>query len=343
MRTAAVPAYVAIVPRTPSLQKIRYDLPTLLHARTGAPGLYLVAIVDGDYWSTNAELYRQGGLRGRELTSVRADDKQRLDIVTDRPAPQIVRTIQQASTAFDGRALPAVPAGDLEPDRPERGLSVTDKSDRAAYAGLGVGGLAGLVLTLVIGLRRRGGTTRRTADEKPVDAREVELRADGKIRQAEKALAQLDRRRNKTVQLLDRRDDACRRLDAARRLRAEDDVLAAAGALVLARQAERVASGAPVKPPCFFNPLHNPGTVQVDWSDDVEVPACQPCASAVRRGQTPRGLLVPTRSGLLGHDRQQVPYWTLDPEDSPMVATGFGALSDDLPERITPRKEDEVR
>jgi len=51
---------------------------------------------------------------------------------------------------------------------------------------------------------------------------------------------------------------------------------------------------------------------------------------------------VPARSGLLGHDRKQVPYWTLDPEDSPMVATGFGALSDDLAERITARK-DEVR
>ena len=343
MRTAGVPVYVAIVPRTPSLQKIRYDLPTLLHARVGAPGLYVVAVVDGNYWSTNAELYRQAGLRGRDLTSVRGDDKRRLDIVSDRPAPQIVRTIQQASTAFDGRALPAVPAGDLEPERPHRGLSVTDKSDRAVYVGLGVGGLLGLVLTLVIGLRRRGGSKpARTA--RPVDAREVELRADGKITQAERALARLDRRRNKTTQQLDRRDDAYRRLDAARALRADetDGLLSAAGALVLARQAERIASGAALEPPCFFDPTHAPGTAKVDWSDEVEVPACQPCASAVRRGKTPRGLQVPARSGLLGHDRKQVPYWTLDPEDSPMVATGFGALSDDLAERITARK-DEVR
>ncbi|MGW5192386.1 hypothetical protein ACWEOO_24285 [Kribbella sp. NPDC004138] len=348
MRTAAVPVYVAITPRTPALQKIRYDLPTLLHARVGAPGLYVVAVVDGNYWSTNAELYRQAGLRGRDLTSVRGDDKRRLDIVSDRPAPQIVRTIQQASTAFDGRALPAVPAGDLEPERPHRGLSVTDKSDRAVYVGLGVGGLLGLVLTLVIGLRRRGGSKRtyegRPTDAPAVDTHRVELRADGKITQAERALARLDRRRNKTTQQLDRRDDAYRRLDAARALRADttDDVLAAAGALVLARQAERIASGAALEPPCFFDPTHAPGTAKVDWSDEVEVPACQPCASAVRRRKTPRGLQVPARSGLLGHDRKQVPYWTLDPEDSPMVATGFGALSDDLAERITARK-DEVR
>ncbi|MGW6201433.1 hypothetical protein ACWF0M_35165 [Kribbella sp. NPDC055110] len=345
MRTAGVPVYVALVPRTPYLGKNRLDLPTLLHARIGAPGLYLVAIVDDTYWSTTAELYRQGGLRGRDLTSVRADDKQRLDLVSDRPAPQIVRTIQQASTAYDGRALPAVPAADLEPERPDRGLSVTDKSDRAVYVGLGIGGLLGFVLTLVIGLRRRGAKRtrkRQPADDPPVESWDVQLNADAKIKQAERAVARLDRRRNKTTLLLDQRDDAYRRLDAARTLRADqpEDLLASAGALVLARQAERIASGAALQPPCFFDPTHNPGTAKVDWSDDVEVPACQQCASVVRHGKTPRGLQVSAKSGLLGHDRKQVPYWTLDPEDSPMVATGFGALSDDLADRITGRKDD---
>ncbi|RZT12869.1 hypothetical protein EV649_7238 [Kribbella sp. VKM Ac-2569] len=341
MRTAGVPVYVALVPRTPYLAKNRFDLPTLLHARIGEPGLYLVATVDDKSWATNAGLYRQGGLRGRDLTSVRGDDKQRFDIVSDRPAPQIVRTIQHASTAYDGRALPAVPAADLEPER-HRGLSVTDKSDRAAYVGLGVGGFLGLVLTLMIALRRRGKPGRSGTSQRAVEPRKVQLKADGKIKQAERAFGRLDRRRNKTTKLLDQRDDAYRRLDAARTLRADqpDDVLASAGALVLARQAERIASGAALQPPCFFNPTHNPGTAKVDWSDDVEVPACEWCASVVRRGDTPPGLLVPAKSGLLGHDRKPVPYWTLDPEDSPMVATGFGALSDDLADRITGRKED---
>lgn len=340
MRTAGVPVYVAIVPRTPYLTKNRFDLPTLLHARVGEPGLYLVATVDDNYWATNAGLYRQGGLRGRDLTSVRGDDKQRFDIVSDRPAPQIVRTIQHASTAYDGRALPAVPAADLEPER-HRGLSVTDKSDRAAYIGLGVGGLLGLVLTLVIALRRRG-KPKPSGTSKPADPRNVQLKADGKIKQAERALARLDRRRNKTTQLLDQRDEAYRRLDAARTLREDqpEDVLASAGALVLARQAERIASGGALQPPCFFNPTHNPGTAKVDWSDEVEVPACQQCAGVVRRGDTPRGFRVPAKSGLLGGDRKQVPYWTLDPEDSPMVATGFGALSDDLADRVTGRMDD---
>ncbi len=341
MRTAGVPVYVALVPRTPYLAKKRLDWPTLLHARVGEPGLYLVALVDDNYWSTTAELYRQGGLRGRDLTSVRSEDKQRLDVVTDRPAPQIVRTIQHASTAYDGRALPAVPAADLEPERSHRGLSVTDKSDRAVYVGLSVGGLIGFLLTLVLGLRRRG-RPKGSGSSKSIEPRNLRLKADGKIKQAERALARLDRRRNKTTQLLDQRDDAFRRLDAARTLRADqpEDVLASAGALVLARQAERLASGGAVQPPCFFNPTHNPGTVKVDWSDDVEVPACEWCASVARRGDTPSGLLVPAKSGLLGHDRKPVPYWTLDPEDSPMVATGFGALSDDLVDRISGRKDD---
>jgi hypothetical protein len=347
MRTAGIPVYVAIVPRTPYLKKNSYNMPTLLHARIGEQGLYVLAVASDNYWSANGELYRQGGLRGRDLASVRGDDKQRLDIVTDRPAPTIVRTIQQASTAFDGRALPPVPAGDLEPpDKPrDHGLSVTDKKDRSAYIGMGVGGILGLVLTLLIALRHRRRGPKRTKrpakDEPPIDTWDVQLKADAKIKAAERAVARLDKRHNRTTEQLDQRDDAYRRLDAARTLRADqpEDLLASAGALVLARQAERVASGAALQPPCFFDPTHGPGTATVDWADEVEVPACQQCATVVRRGKTPRGLQVASRSGVLGHDRKQVPYWTLDPEDNPMVATGFGALSDDLPERIANRKD----
>ncbi|WP_350280236.1 hypothetical protein [Kribbella sp. HUAS MG21] len=345
-RTAGLPVYVALVPQTPYLRGNRSDLPTLVHARIGEPGLYVVAIVDGTYWTTTAQLYRPAGLRGRSLAGVRTDDKQRLDVVSDRPAPQIVRTIQQGSTAYDGRALPPVPASDLEPDRGggrHGGLSVSDKKDRATFVGAVIGGVLTFGLFVVGALRnRRRGAKGRTDDKPPVEASVVRRLADGRIKQAEQSLARLDRRRNKSTAQLDQRDDAYRRLDAARTVRADqpDDVLALAGAFVLARQAERVASGAALQPPCFFDPTHQPGTVTVDWSDDVEVPACKSCATAVRRGRTPRGLRVQARSGLRG--RKAVPYWTLDPEDSPMVASGFGALSDDLPERITARK-DEVR
>ncbi|WP_371405813.1 hypothetical protein OHA10_09585 [Kribbella sp. NBC_00662] len=339
IRSAGLPVYVALVPQSPYLRASGYDLPTLLHARIGEPGVYIVAVVYDNYWSDNAELFRPAGLRGRDLYSVRADDKQDSDVVDERPAPQIVRTIQQASTAYDGRPLPPVPPADLEPQHSDGGLSVTDKENRSAYIGIGVGAVLGFALVLFLGLRRRRPakqTNLHRSDGPPIDAWDVELKADDKIKQAERALARLDKRNNKTTKQLDQRDDAYRRLDAARRLRADqpEDLLAAAGALVLARQAERVASGAELQPPCFFDPLHNPGTTQVDWEDEVEVPACQSCASVLRRGRTPIGLRVWSKSGLLGHDRKKVPYWTLDPEDNPMVATGFGALSDDLPERI---------
>ncbi|WP_432884049.1 hypothetical protein ACQPYH_43095 [Kribbella sp. CA-245084] len=343
IRTAGLPVYVALVPQSPYLRASGYDLPTLLHARIGEPGVYIVAVVYDNYWSDNAQLFRPAGLRGRDLSSVRADDKQDSDVVDERPAPQIVRTIQQASTAYDGRPLPQVPAADLEPQRSDGGLSVTDKEDRSAYVGLGVGGVLGFALVLFLGLRRRRPAKRvrreRGDGSPPIEAWDVELKADDKIKQAERALVRLDKRNNKSTKQLDQRDDAYRRLDAARTLRADqpEDLLAAAGALVLARQAERVASGAELQPPCFFNPTHNPGTTTVDWEDEVEVPACQSCVSVIRRGRTPIGLRVWSKSGLLGHDRKQVPYWTLDPEDNPMVATGFGALSDDLPERIAVR------
>ncbi|MDX3003936.1 hypothetical protein PWY87_19765 [Kribbella solani] len=347
VKSAGFPVYVALVPQSPYLSKGGYDLPTLLHARVGMPGVYVIATVSERTWSVGGTLYRPAGLRGRDLYSVKAQDPQRLKVVYDRPAPLIVRTIQQAATAYDDRPLPAVPATDLRPDSAERGLSVTDKADRATFIGMGAGGFVGLVLTLVLGLRRRRGTVKRekSVAARPVDVRDVQLRADQKIQAAEGALARLDRRAKKSTQQLDRRDDAYRRLDAARTLRADqpEDLLACAGALVLARQAERVASGAALQPPCFFDPTHNPGTAKVGWSDDVEVPACQQCASIVARGNTPRGLRVPTKAGLFGHDTKQVPYWTLAPEDSPMVATGFGALSDDLPEQVVASRKDEVR
>jgi hypothetical protein len=54
----------------------------------------------------------------------------------------------------------------------------------------------------------------------------------------------------------------------------------------------------------------------------------------LERGETPRGFLVWKKSGLLRLDRTAVPYWTLNPKEQPLVATGFGALEDDLTERV---------
>jgi hypothetical protein len=335
---AGFAVYVALVPRTPYLKDNLYDLPTLLQARVGQPGLYVVRVVTDEYWSGVEELFRPGGLKGRDLTSVEADDKQRLDIVDDRPAPQIVRTIQQAATAYDGRALPAAPATDLEPPRPPHTESSTDKEDRAAFTGLGAGGLAGFVLTLWLVLRRRG-----PKPSEPTSHRnEIRRQADQMITKAAQSTRKLEKRPRPTVAQLDQLDDANRRLDAARTLRADhpDDLLSVTGALVLARQAQQAAEGSPVRQPCFFDPTHRSGTTQVAWDDGVDVPACRACAQRLAKGKTPYGLRVRRSRGLFGRGHEVVPYWELDPQDSPVVATGFGALTDDLPERISGRVDD---
>jgi hypothetical protein len=345
-RTVPFPVYIALLPRTPYTREQSLDLPTLLQARVGQPGLYLVWTVSDDYWSGTETLIRPGGLKGRDLTGVQLDDKLDNKIVSDRPAPRIVRTIQQAATAYDGRALPGVPAGDLDKERTydDDGLSATDKGDRVAFIGMGVGGVLGFCLVLVLTLRRRRPTTRkrgtRTGLNGPVNIWSVRGKADRWIVKAGKTLKRLEaqiRTTDVSSQLLDRRDDASARLAAARTLRADesDDLTAPAGAFVLARQAHEAASGAEVRPPCFFDPLHEPGTVQAVWSDETEVPACASCAKVLKRGETPRGFLVWKKSGLLRLDHKAVPYWTLDPKERPLVATGFGALEDDLTERVS--------
>ncbi|MEV8377803.1 hypothetical protein AB0P21_34000 [Kribbella sp. NPDC056861] len=332
---AGFPVFIALLPRTPYLRQENLDLPTLLQARIGKPGLYLVWTVWDEYWSGTDEFVRPGGLKGRSLVSVQLDDTLDNKIVKDRPAPRIVRTIQQAGTAYDGRPLPEIAASDLEVETPRRtGLSTTDKEDRSVFVGMGIGALLGFVLVLTLVLRRRN----RPAPVKrgqvtPVSS--IRTQADRWIPKAGRALRALEKQKNPTTLQLDLRDDANARLEAARTLRASDndDTLALAGAFVLARQAFQVASSNDLLPPCFFDPTHPSGTVRAAWSDDTEVPACRTCAKTVAGGKTPRGLLVRKKSGLLG--REMVAYWTLDPEDSPMVATGFGALSDDLAERVT--------
>ncbi|TCN37151.1 hypothetical protein EV644_103645 [Kribbella orskensis] len=377
-RTVDFPVYVALLPRVPSTRELPAELPTLLQARLGQPGLYLVWTVSNDYWSGTEKLVRPGGLKGRELVGVQLDDEQDNRIVTDRPAPRIVRTIQQAATAYYGRPLPEVPAGDLREDTysGRSGRSTTDKEDLSAFIGMGVGGVLGVIIVILLTVRsrrkrpakdRQNAKARRgngrgkagqsgevAAPREPVSVSAVRTQADRWISKADKALRGLESRikasRDNSLDLLDRRDDAARRLDAARTLRSSESVpatagdpsgelTAAAGAFVLARQAWQVAGDGTVQPPCFFDPTHQPGTVQAAWSEGTEVPACPNCARLLERGETPRGFLVWKKSGLFGMDQSAVPYWTLDPKEQPLVATGFGSLEDDLAERVG-RQED---
>lgn len=204
--------------------------------------------------------------------------------------------------------------------------------------------MAGFCLTLWLALRRK----RRQQDPrgpfgKPsVSLTPMRAKADQSIGRADRAIERLNKQNELSTQELDQRDDATRRLDAARTLRTRqgNDLLAVIGAFVLARQAEQAAGGAAVQPPCFFDPTHQAATTTVNWEDGVDVPACRRCAEVFAKDRRPLGLRVWRKAGR--RKREIVPYWTLDPEDSPMVATGFGALSDDLPELVAGR-QDKVR
>ena len=184
----------------------------------------------------------------------------------------------------------------------------------------------------------------RSGSRSPVTLTSVQLHADRWIAKAERAQRSLESRiktsggRSKVdlPRLLDQRDDAAERLSAAQTLRstAPEDLASMAGAFVLARQAHRPPPAQEVLPPCFFDPTHQSGTVQASWSDGTEVPACPACAKLLDRGETPPGFRLWKKAGLFRLDAGAVPYWTLDPSEHPLLATGFGALEDDLVERV---------
>jgi hypothetical protein len=350
-RTVDFPVYVALLPRTPGTEVGSSDLPTLLQGRVGQPGLYLVWTVADDSWYGQQLLIRPGGLKGRDLSSVRHDDKQDNNLDDSRPAPGIVRIIQQAATAYDDRPLPDIPAGDLTPERSRSGRSTTEKDDLSAFIGMGAGALISFVLVIGLTLRHRRKSAKRsiggarTGSRSPATVTSVQLQADRWIAKAERAQRSLEARikssgrgRSKVdlPDLLDQRDNAAERLSAARTLRstAPDDLASMAGAFVLARQAHQAATGSKVLPPCFFDPTHQSGTIQANWSEGTEVPACPACAKLLDGGETPPGFRLWKKSGLLRLDQAAVPYWTLDPAEHPLLATGFGALEDDLAERV---------
>lgn len=342
-RSLDTPVYVALLPSPSGEVKQRRELPTLLQARIGGNGLFLVWLVDDDDWRGEQELVLPLGSKADDrFREVRRADDAYYDLVDERPAPTVVRRIQQVDAALSGAALPAIPTEDLRPKR-RPGLSNTDKEDRAAFTGMGVGAFITCSLMLLRFGRRASRSLRsdaRLAAEKasPVTAESLAQQTDAMISQADRARQRLERRIAKgsvTAEQLDRRDDAVTRLEAARSLREEDGIEAAAGAFVLARQAYTGLTEGVVRPPCFFNPTHLAGTATVVWSD-LEVPACKVCQVAVDAGDEPLSLRVPVAAGLFGKGSADAPYWSAE-SVNPFVLTGFGALSDDLAERVMER------
>jgi hypothetical protein len=111
-----------------------------------------------------------------------------------------------------------------------------------------------------------------------------------------------------------------------------------AGVLVLVAQgtaalsaAEALAAGRPAPPfapLCFFNPLHGPASVNLNWRPlgsrkHLPVQTCRACAKATRARDTPEVL-----------PDGDVPYYEVPPEESVWAETGYGQFRDDLIVRI---------
>ena len=115
-----------------------------------------------------------------------------------------------------------------------------------------------------------------------------------------------------------------------------------AGVLVLLDMAEdhlaralrpaQTRGSARVRSHCYANPLHGTDVKVTRWrefggSADIRVPLCAVCAKAVRDRVRPTVLASPYRG-------REVPYYEVPAQESVWAATGYGALRDDLVERI---------
>jgi hypothetical protein len=89
---------------------------------------------------------------------------------------------------------------------------------------------------------------------------------------------------------------------------------------------------APVRSHCYANPLHGTVTRVTKWREfggrnDISVPLCAPCAKSVRDRLRPT--VLPVR-----YQGREVPYYEVPAAESVWAATGYGALRDDLVERV---------
>ncbi|MFB8761881.1 hypothetical protein [Nocardiopsis alba] len=136
---------------------------------------------------------------------------------------------------------------------------------------------------------------------------------------------------------LERRGAARTILEGAGTEPATEDLV---GALVLLDMAEdALVRARGVRPPdapapshCYADPLHGTLTIETDWrrlggDETLRVPLCSSCVESVRERRRPDSLYVE-------YEGERVPYHEVPAERSLWSATGYGALADDLVERI---------
>lgn len=265
---------------------------------------------------------------------------------------EVTRLVSTNTAAQENAALPE------ETFEPPPDTSSTSSEASAVDGGPDDGGpdafLAGgfvialLACIVVLAARRRGRAARRAVTRTPGPAFRLPAGVVGRVRSAEARrtarqaesevlalgedvdAADMDARADQAwQQVLDHYSAARSLLDA---LSHPADVV---GALVLARRGQLALDAArrhatfTADVPCYFNPLHPPGSHQVGIGAGdarVEVPACPGCRGDLQEGRDPDVLEVSVARGA-------VPYYESGRE--PWASTGFGALDTDLVGRLT--------
>ncbi len=314
-RVAAMPypTFVAIVPqfRDEPGSRRSGDLPTVLRDRIGRDGLYLLS--DG-----------RGSIDARAFGVQTVGDARRLGSVVLDAVPTRDGPVARVRFALDHLADGRVADRSVRAER--------DANDRLPWIVMAGGAAVGLVVPLgvVAALpssrhRRAESRAARAADRAagpPPDPTIDAPDAATARRDAQDAVAALSRAIDAAPAPS---DDALRALEAASSVLARDDARPVdhVGAATLAVRGRRALGGDAVPAPCFFDPRHGDGDRASRWRrgrQDVVIPVCSACATALQRDRTPVSL----------GDRDR-PYWE---QDSVWARTGFGAIDERVADAV---------
>jgi hypothetical protein len=299
------PAFVVVAPsfgEEPGLGTLR-ALPDLLHDRLDRDGLYLA--VD----ASSTPYARAFGVQP-------ATDPDRLlaNVFDDRPDATPGEAARYALALLTtGKRAPVA--------REPRHYEDTVDALPVVAAGIGAGALGFGVIgwPWLLGLRRRRAQRR---DEAPALApASPPLDADALRLDAHQELAELSTALAAATQPPDGAFDA---YAAASKLL--DEVQPRAIELLAALELARAGRGAlrgNARRPCFFDPRHGAGTNATRWqlgTEETDIPACRACAQAIEQDRAPLALQDDGR-----------PYFE---RDTLWARTGFGAIADDLPQRV---------
>jgi hypothetical protein len=303
------PAFVVVAPSfgdEPGLGTLR-ALPDLLHDRLDRDGLYLAV-------DASSTPYAQA-FGVRPATDI---DRLFVNVSDDRPdATPGVAARYALALLTTGKRAP-VPGRPRHDDDAVNALPVV-----AAGIGAGALGFGMIGWPWLAGLRRRRAQRRAKPPEDGPALTPVSppLDADALRRDAHRELAELSAALAAATQPPDAAFDA---YGAASKLldEAAPRAIELLAALELAR-AGRAALRGNVRRPCFFDPRHGAGTNATRWrlgTEETDIPACRACAQAIEQDRAPLALQDDGR-----------PYFG---RDTLWARTGFGAIADDLPQRV---------